>query len=167
MTRPRRATTAFMLVELMMLVVCMAAVAGLLTVMVCDAFYLQRVAAARADRLAVCQSLTRELRRDALTAVGHDWDGSTLALAAIAPDGRHDVRYAISTQTVVRTEDGAETHVWRALRLEFTGRLEVGDAANVFFLKLIELPAPRGGRRSPRSVEVPVLLTANAARGAQ
>ena len=164
MRRSGRRVRAVMLVELMVLVLIMVAVAGMLTALLCDGLHLQRRAALRADRLAVSDSLVHELRLDAFCAVACHLDGSALTLETVSRDGRQEVHYAIDTQRVVRTADGVETHVWHAVRLEFAARLERGPRGNVLHVELIEQPPPGSDRRRPRSVTVPVLLPTEASR---
>jgi hypothetical protein len=64
-----------MLIEVLVLVLATVSIGGLLLVTVNDVLYLQRTAAARANRVATIASLTRQLRGDLLVATAYRWDG--------------------------------------------------------------------------------------------
>ena len=155
--KPARRSAAYVLIEVVVVVIVGSAVAGLMVVLLNNAFYVQRTAGAHADREAAIDGLTRQMRRDALAAWAYRWDGSTLVLETVAEDGRREVGYTITGNAVVRTE-GPERHVWQAVRLRFAARLESGPDADVFLLDFIEQPAPRARTRAPRSITVPLLL---------
>jgi len=93
MTTPRRTARAFMLVELMWVILLSAVFLGILGKLTIDAFYLLRVASQHSDRMAVMDSLTGRLRSDALRASAYRWNGRTLTLIGAADGPDRDVHY--------------------------------------------------------------------------
>lgn len=166
MTTARRTARAFMLMELMWVIMLGAVFLGILGKLTIDAFYLLRVAGQHSNRMAVMDSLTRRLRSDALRACAYRWDGHTLTLIGAADGSDRDVRYVVDVDRVRRAAGGVETHQWQMFRLRFTGECQRGPRADVLQLEFIEQPPERAGRLPDRRFTLSVLLPPAAGDGA-
>ena len=158
MTTPRRTARAFLLIELMWVILLSAVFLGILGKLTIDAFYLLRVAGQHSNRMAVMDSLTGRLRSDALRACAYRWDGHTLTLIGAGAGSDRDVRYVVDVDRVRRAEAGVETHLWRMFRLRFAGECQRGPRADVLQLEFIEQPPERAGRLPDRRFTLGVLL---------
>lgn len=164
MIRPAARLRGFMLVEIIGVLALGLALAGILGKLVIDAIYLQRIAAEHANRVAVMDSLTRSLRRDALAAVAYEWDASRLNLRTVTGDGPADVVYTLEPEGVQRILGSREDRVWRSLRLRFAWGREQGPRGDVLLLDLIETPPARAAALPGRTYTVPFGLPASAAQ---
>jgi len=166
MTTGRRTARAFMLMELMWVIMLGAVFLGILGKLTIDAFYLLRVAGQHSDRMAVMDSLTHRLRTDAVRAVAYRWDGQTLTLIRAADGPDRDVHYVVDVDGVRRAEAGVETHQWQMYRLGFAGECQRGLRADVLQLEFIEQPPERAGHLPDRRFTLSVLLPPAAGDGA-
>lgn len=144
---PTRSPRAFLMVELLS-----GLVAGLLLIGICsylfaDSLYLQRIAAQHADRVAVVEHLSRELRDD--VAAAGDWRFSDSRLELQCADAT--VTYDVSPTLVRRSVDGKQTHTWSATRLTFDARLQTEVRGNLFTLDFAETPPTKATRLSVRT----------------
>lgn len=160
MTTTHRTARAFMLVELMWVILLSALFLGILGKLTIDAFYLLRVAGQHTNRMAVMDSLTRQLRSDGLRAVAYQWDGRTLTLIRAADGPDRDVHYVVDVDHVRRAQAGVETHQWQMFRLGFAAECQRGLRADVLRLEFIEQPPERAGRLPDRRFTLSVLLPA-------
>jgi hypothetical protein len=158
MTTTRRPARAFMLVELVWVILLSAAFLGILGKLTIDGLYLLRVAGQHSDRMAVMDSLARRLRTDALRASAYRWDGRTLTLIGAADGPDRDVRYVVDADRAQRVEGGLETHQWQVFRLRFAGACQRGPRADVLRLEFVEQPPERAGRLPDRRFTLGVLL---------
>ena len=149
---------AFTLVELLAVLALSTIVAGILGRMVVDAIYLHRIAAEHADRMAVIDSLDRQLRDDCRAAERARWDGHSLDLTPLGAVPSAIVRYVLDDRRVARLADNAETHVWQSKRLRFDVRVESGAQAAVFHLVCHEEPPPRATALPVRAFDLAFVL---------
>ena len=158
MTPRSSSERAFMLVDVLAVVVAGTLLCTVLVVTLNDAVYLQRTAAAHVDRKSSISTLTRQWRRDALATMAYRWDGTVLSLDVATPDGALAVQYAVAADKITRVLDGAETHAWQAVRLRFTARLERGPRASLLHVDLTEQAPPRATVPSERHATLTFLL---------
>jgi hypothetical protein len=138
---PAAQRSAFMLGEMLTVLVIGIIVGGVMAKLVIDAIYLQRVAGQRLDRAAVRAALSARLRQDAAVATAYSWDGRSLRLTNSA--GGSIVDYEIADDEITRRSEGAQTHGWRATRLRFAADLKRGQRRDLFCLACDDQPPPR------------------------
>lgn len=152
----------YLLIELLVVAGLGAGVIWILGELLLDGLYLQRLAGQHEARVVTMGTLTRQLRADALSATGYDWQadtqGFTLSMTCGGDDRAHAVRYVLGPARATRHEDGVESHAWQAERLRFTARLEFGSTADVLLVSFTELPPPRSPNLPPRRISVSMLL---------
>jgi hypothetical protein len=137
--RPR----AFILSELIGVVTLTTLVLLVLTRLVNDAVYMQRVASDHADRVAVMDTVTTRLNRDLAAASVYHWDGTdTLVLRGTSTSQSTNVSYVFSNDLVRRQVDD-RSQEWRTRRLSFAARLAYGPSGDVLELDFIAQPPPR------------------------
>lgn len=162
MIRPRPQTRAFMLLELMFAISVASIIFFALGKLLLDGIYLQRIAAQRANRLAVTQALTERLRADALGAVAYAWNeresASTLKLHTYADGSHRQVDWVFRGDQVVRRADDRDAGGFRTERLRFYAQIERNTHADILALELIVCPPARSRHSSPRSSSERVLL---------
>lgn len=144
MNGPRR-RRAFMLVELLSVLIPATILLGLMAVLIADFITLQRLAGEHAARMTVADSLCARMRADIASARHADWttaeDGSgTLSLSSPA-EAR--IAYRIESNRVTRSVADVEDSVWSAARLQFACNCLSGSSGRLLRLALDELPPPR------------------------
>jgi hypothetical protein len=172
MKRGRRHPAGFALVELMWVILLGTVLLCALGALMSDAFYLMRVAGRHSDRMAIMDSLARQIRADALESVAYEWDGRKLTLKLAGADPAAPVCYTIEAESVTRTVGAADTHAWHTYRLAFDAWCRSGPHADLFELEFIEQPPERAGYLPDRTFALGVLLpashgTASAAAGSE
>jgi hypothetical protein len=188
MARPRRPVKAFTLLEVLLALLLLTVAGLVLTMLNdvlyvhrTAAAHLDRMAAIDGLTRTLRRDVLGAVAYRCETPAADEGSGAaTLVLETVSPNGRdgarplqdpdragarplqpdlaHKVRYVIGRDAVARVEAGAETHVWKALRLEFAGRLERGPHADVFYVDFTEQPPPRARTSLPRSSALSVLL---------
>lgn len=158
MTSATRRQFAFMLVELIVIVGVGLLLVGLVSKLVIDAVYLQRMTVQHANRMALIDAFTEQMRRDLALTTAYAADAAGLTLFSANSEQRSETRYAINASEVLRTAEGRETHRWKAIRLGFTWRIERGPRADLLWLDFIEQPPPRATRLRDRTFRVSFLL---------
>lgn len=162
MTAGRSTRRGFLLLELVIVVVLAAGVLWILSKLLIDGLYLQRIAGQHVARVGVVDALTRRIRTDALSAIGYGWRvaerEATLVLSGRAGGSTSEVRYVFEPDRVVRSERSGESVTWQRERLRFAARTERGPQADILYVDFIELPPPRATVLPDRRFSVSVLL---------
>jgi type II secretory pathway pseudopilin PulG len=158
---------AFLLVELLIVIVLGAAVMAILGQLLLDGLYVQRLAAQHEARVSIMDTLTRRLRHDARAATGYQWQAADqrgmLIISRRDGGSESTVHYVFEPARVRRSDASGESGGWEVDRLRFATRIEPGPRADVLQLDFIELPPPRGTHLSQRRFTASVLLPRAAA----
>ncbi len=149
---------AVILVQLLLMLPIAALLLLVLGRLIVDAIYIQRVAAQHTDLVAVEEDLLRSLQRDAWAATAYQRTADTLLLQTVTSAGVAQVSYTFAPALVQRSLPAGPERYWRAARLNFAWRIEPGPRADVLWLNLHELPAPRQSPAIPRDYTATVLL---------
>lgn len=162
MIRPRRQVCAFTLLELLLAIGTAMVIVSVLSKLLLDGIYLQRITWERANRTAIASALTDRLRADVLGATTHTWEQSaasaTLLLLTWADGARRQVQWVFGTDDVTRRVDGREAGSFRAERLGFSAQIERKEHADLLVLVLTVHPPARVRRGHPRTTSECVLL---------
>jgi type II secretory pathway pseudopilin PulG len=158
---------AFLLVELMIVIVLGAAVLSILGQLLLDGLYLQRLAGQHEVRITIMDTLAQRLRRDALAASSYQWQpaeqGGTLTISQWGDGSISTAHYVFEPERVSRSDAGGESGAWKAERLRFAVRIDAGPGADVLQLDFVELPPARATHLPQRRFTASVLLPRAAA----
>lgn len=147
---PRR-RHAYVLAELLTVLALSLLLASVLGKLALDAVYLQRVAAEHAHIVATTDSLTRQLRNDALGTIAYTYDTTAIHLDLVDEAGRASVTYVVQPDSVRRLAPHGDERVWSAWRLGFAWRIEPGPRGDVLHIEFQEQPPPRASEVLTRS----------------
>jgi hypothetical protein len=136
---------------------------ALLGKLLVDSIYLQRIAAEHAQRVSTVDSLTRQLRSDALGTMAYMCDATGITLDMGDAAGHSRVRYAIEPETVRRVTSAGDERVWSARRLGFAWRIEPGPYGDVLYVEFRAQPPPRASDVLTRSYSTAIGLPCAAA----
>lgn len=134
---------AYALIELLTFTALSLLLLSVLGKMVVDVIYLQRVAAQHANLVATVDSLTRQLRDDALRTVAYARDANGVSLDLVDETDLSHVTYRVQPDSVYRLTPTGDERVWSALRLGFAWHIEPGPRGDVLHLEFQEQPPPR------------------------
>ncbi len=157
MSRPARqfARPALLLVQVLALTALMVVLGALLSRVMLDLVRVHRLAGEHADRIAVMDTLDKQLRHDLRTAERITINGDTLTLHIRGPAGSALLHYQFTPVTITRSVDpappdpfsGPAATEYRARRLRFAWQLEPAPHGGLLQLRFIEEPPPH--RRLP------------------
>lgn len=139
--RPTR--RAYILTELLALLTVGMVLLTLLGKQTITVLRVQRLAAEHANRLAVMDSLTRQLTADARGVLTWELAGETLVLRVQRDAGPAEVRYTLATGRVQRSGAADDDRAWQAGRLTFGWRVEHGPRGSILWLDFTEQPPPQ------------------------
>lgn len=134
---------AYLLTELLALLTVGVVLLTLLGKLTLTLLRVQRLAAEHATRMAVMDSLTRQLTDDARGVLTWGLEGATLWLRVCGDDGPADLQYQLTAGQVQRSSPMNGTRAWQADRLTFAWRVERGPQGSVLWLDFTEQPPPR------------------------
>ena len=152
----------FLLVELMIVIALGTGVIWILGKLLLDGQYLHRIAGQHQARVGTMDTLTDQLRDDALSTVTYEWQpseqGGTLAVWHDRGRSASVARYAFETTQVTRTDASGLSDTWETERLRFAAQIEPGPCADVLQVDFIELPPRRAMSLPNRCFSISILL---------
>lgn len=165
MKTPPRRKRAFIMVELLFLLLPAMIVFGLLMAMLLDFIAMQRLAGEHNGRMVAIDSLCGALRADIRSARKVAWvpgqsGAGTISLISLE---NAQIEYRIEEDRVTRITAASEDNVWSASRLQFAGELQTVGNGRLFQLVLNELPPAMNSTLPARRYSKSFLLSENSA----
>ena len=156
---PRR---GFTLVEMLFAVSALLIMMLVLSKMLVDGIYMQRIAGERVNRGATVAAITQRLRADAIGAVDYKMtaqgNADLLTLSTYLDGMRREVQWIFQVENVLRLVDGHELDGYANERLLVSVALEPGTLHDILELKLTVVPPSRSRGHTPRISTEQILL---------